>query len=314
MLKMCACRSGNNEKISVIFDTDTNNELDDQHALAYLLFNDETFDIAGVTVNATTGGGNIDNHYAEAQRVMQLCNRFGKIPLLKGANGAFGHIRTELNSENFDGAEAVNFIIKKALESKSALTVIAVGKLTNVALALEKNPKIAQKIKVIWLGSNYPDAGEYNLANDIEAVNYVLQTDVPFEIATVHYLKTGGTHDVMVSPEEIKQKMPDISPVPEPVTGRDGKIYNSFGDYSVALFEQENRHSATEPRPLYDVAAVAIVKNRAWAEKTEIPAPQYMNGEWKENPENRRKITLRENFDRNAIVANFFETMENAGR
>ena len=29
--------------IPVIFDTDANNELDDQHALAYLLLNDSTF-------------------------------------------------------------------------------------------------------------------------------------------------------------------------------------------------------------------------------------------------------------------------------
>ena len=31
--------------IPVIFDTDANNELDDQHALAYMLLNDEVFDV-----------------------------------------------------------------------------------------------------------------------------------------------------------------------------------------------------------------------------------------------------------------------------
>ena len=43
-------------KIKVIYDTDANNELDDQHAQAYLLFNKETFDVRGITVNATFNG------------------------------------------------------------------------------------------------------------------------------------------------------------------------------------------------------------------------------------------------------------------
>ena len=40
-------------RIAVIVDTDANNELDDQHALAYVLLNGDTFKVEGVTVNAT---------------------------------------------------------------------------------------------------------------------------------------------------------------------------------------------------------------------------------------------------------------------
>ncbi len=43
-------------KLKVIYDTDANNELDDQHAQAYLLFNKETFDVKGIIVNATFMG------------------------------------------------------------------------------------------------------------------------------------------------------------------------------------------------------------------------------------------------------------------
>ena len=41
------------ERIRVIFDTDANNELDDQHALAYLLFSGNAFAVEGITVNST---------------------------------------------------------------------------------------------------------------------------------------------------------------------------------------------------------------------------------------------------------------------
>jgi len=44
-------------KFLSILDTDANNELDDQHAIAYLIFNDDLFDIRGITTNRTWGGG-----------------------------------------------------------------------------------------------------------------------------------------------------------------------------------------------------------------------------------------------------------------
>ena len=53
------------ERIPILFDTDANNELDDQFALAYLLLNGETFDVRGTTVNATFNGGGIREHYNE---------------------------------------------------------------------------------------------------------------------------------------------------------------------------------------------------------------------------------------------------------
>ena len=80
------------KKISVIFDTDANNELDDQHAMAYLLFSGEIFDVRGITVNATFNGGAIQEHYDEAERILKLCNTADNIPLYYGANGNFDQI------------------------------------------------------------------------------------------------------------------------------------------------------------------------------------------------------------------------------
>src|SRR6187401_2458962 len=79
------------EKIRVIFDTDTNNELDDQHALAYLLFNQTIFKIEGITINTTSSGGNMELQYAEARRVLQLCAA-DTLPVLKGADKSFQEI------------------------------------------------------------------------------------------------------------------------------------------------------------------------------------------------------------------------------
>ena len=300
------------QRAEVIFDTDANNELDDQHAMAYLFFNGDHFNVNGVTVNATYNGGDITKQYEEAERVMQLSKVDDEIPLLKGANDSFEDIRPQLGQDNFDGSKAVNFIIEQAHKSeKEKLVVIAVGKLTNVALALEKDPSLASRIRVVWLGSNYPEPGEYNQQNDTVAMNYVLNTKVPFEMVTVRYGKPTGTAAVTATRAEIGRKMPGLGPnTTESVTGRHGDAFNNFGDYSVNLFEHIDSHDEEGIRALYDMAAVAIVKNPEWAERKEISAPILIDNEWVERPDNERKIVLWENFDKKAIMNDFYDSME----
>jgi len=301
-------------RIPVIFDTDANNELDDQHALAYLLLNQEIFNLYGVTVNATWGGGDVESHYEEAVRIVQLCNMQGTIAVHKGANGNFEEIRETIGSPGFDGAEAVNFIIGESKKHRDTrLVVLAVGKLTNVALALEKDPSMADRIRLVWLGSNYPEPGEYNQDNDTVAMNYLLNSRVPFEMVTVRYGQPSGTAAVTVSQQEINARMPGLGPhANEPVTGRHGGIFNCFGDYSVSLFEHIDYHDNAKTRALFDMAAVAIVKNPDWAGSRRIPAPILMDNSWVERPGNSRQIIVWENFRKEEILKDFFTTLEAA--
>jgi inosine-uridine nucleoside N-ribohydrolase len=300
-------------RIKVILDTDANNELDDQHAMAYLFFNADIFQVVGVSVNATRSGGNIDSHYAEAKRVMQLCNVYEKIPLLEGADGPFAAISPKVQEENFDGSEAVNFIIEQAQKAgKEKLVLLPVGKLTNIALALQKEPSIATKVRIVWLGSNYPDPGEYNQDNDTAALNFILRQEVPFEMVTVRYGKPSGTAAVTATRNEIRQRMPGLGPhAKTPVGGRHGGTFNCFGDYAVSLFEHIETHDEPGTRALFDMAAVAIVKNPAWAEKRKVPAPLLIDNNWKEQPQNKREITIWEHFNKEAIMNDFYKRMKN---
>ena len=314
-LLILSCASKTNpsrEKIRVIFDSDTNNELDDQHALAYLLFNGNSFGLSGVTVNATRSGGGIELQYAEAERVIRLCGLGEKVPLYKGANSSFDTISNCMDSATFDGAAAVNFIIDEAKKpAEQKLVVIAVGKLTNLALALKKEPGIATAIRLVWLGSNYPEPGEYNLDNDTASVNYVLGTNVEFEIVTVRYGKTNGSDVVRLTQTDVNQNMPGKGPhITAPVTGRHGGNFTSFGDYSVNLFEHIHYNGTPPARALFDMVAVAIVKNPEWGKKTEMPAPRLVNNQWVEQPENPRKILVWGNFHKENIIDDFYHTMD----
>lgn len=300
------------ERTRVILDTDANNELDDQHAIAYLLFNGDLFDVEGITVNRTRSGGRLEEHLAEAERVVRLAGLAERIPVVAGADGSFDEIAPRLDRQNFDGAAAVNFIIERAhAGGPRGLVLLPVGKLTNVALAIAKDPSIAPLIRVVWLGSNYPEPGEYNQDNDRSALNYLLEAEVELEIALVRYGKESGTDAVRVTLAEIRQRMPGKGPrLAEPVTGRNGGTFSTFGDYSVNLFENIELHGDPPSRALYDMAAVAIVKNPSWATPVRIPAPKLGDDGWVERPGNARTVVLWEDFDREAIMTDFYARMD----
>ncbi len=298
-------------RIPILIDTDANNELDDQHALAYVLLNSDVFDVRGVTVNHTAVG-TIQNDYEEAKRIMALCNAWGKIPLKVGVDsGRYPNLKDQLENQHHEGYEAVNFIIEQAKKQEGDKLVLApIGKLTNIALALTKDPEIVEKVKVIWLGSNYyrkdgPD-GEHNLRHDPDAYNAVISSGVDFTMVTVRYGAPSGTDAVAVHVNDIKRIMPGLVPSSKAVTGRHGGTFTSFGDYSINLFV--NYTDGT--RPLFDMALFAILKNSSWAKSSMIVAPKLIGDYWSGLFEDRR-ITIVENFNKEAILSDFFETMRN---
>jgi hypothetical protein len=311
---LMSCSNSESEKIRVLLDTDANNELDDQHAIAYMLFSGDYFDVEGITVNKTINGGDVDQHFKEAERVVKLCGLHNKINIYKGANGSFEEIRNHINEADFDGMEAVNFIIERAhAKSDRKLVLLPVGKLTNIALALVKDPSIAPKVRIVWLGSNYPAPGEYNQDNDIPALQFMLDAKVDFEIVMVRYDQPSGTDAVRALLSEIEEKMPGMGPsISEPVTGRHGKEFTNFGEYSISLFKNIDEYHGDPPsRALFDMAAVAIVKNPSWARPSKIPSPQFVNGTWIDRPDHSHEITIWENFNKEAIMHDFYECMEN---
>jgi purine nucleosidase len=311
MTLICSTCEANPEKTRVILDTDANNELDDQHAIAYMLLNGNDFDVEGITVNRTSNGGDINGHYDEANRIVKLCDLDSRIHIYRGASGNYEAIKDHVNEPTFDGSDAVDFIIERAkAQDERKLVLIPVGKLTNISLALRKDPSIIPNIRIVWLGSNYPDPGEYNFVNDIPSIDPILESDVDFEMVMVRYGKPSGTDAVKAYLKDIRKIMPGKGPhIAETVIGRHGGEFNNFGDYSVSLFK--NFREENSSRPLFDMAAVAIVKNAKWADRVVLPAPKFQDKKWIDQPENARKIVIWENFDKENIMKDFYHSMEN---
>ena len=85
--------------------------------------------------------------------------------------GSTDYTENGYNEEN----DAVNKIIEIANKNDKTY-ILAIGAITNVAIAIKKEPKIVDKVEVIWLGGHSflsKDNREFNFKQDIPAVRTI---------------------------------------------------------------------------------------------------------------------------------------------
>ncbi len=184
----------------VILDTDIGTDVDDCLALALILGSPE-LELVGVT----TVYGDVDLRARMTRRLLSLHGTHG-VPVLRGATdtlaGALpihweGHegqglIEHEDVAGSGDHEHAVDFIVRMAHEHPGDLHLLAIGPLTNVALALQRDPALPVAGLTIMGGAvsrtELPFA-EHNLRSDPEAAAVVFAsglpiTLVPFDVTT----------------------------------------------------------------------------------------------------------------------------------
>lgn len=108
-----------------------------------------------------------------AQKIVDLCGMTGKVPVLAGAPGAMKDVKTPQESEG------IRFIIDEAMrdDTQDPLFVVCGASLTEIASAYLIEPRIAERLTVIWIGGHehdglaVPPPGapdlEYNLHEDV---------------------------------------------------------------------------------------------------------------------------------------------------
>jgi inosine-uridine nucleoside N-ribohydrolase len=166
-------------KIPVILSTDVGNEIDDQWAAAYLLVNPE-FEVLGILSAQAPTVSPPAAHTTYLVLLDEVENRLKMVthpPLFEGSSLPLADIKTaRLNA-------GVEFIVQssKSFSKDNRLTVFTIGAATDVASAILDDPSIADRIQVVAMGFNsWPKGGdEYNVLNDINAWQVILQSDVP---------------------------------------------------------------------------------------------------------------------------------------
>ena len=207
------------QRHDVILDVDPGNTHDD--AIAMLVAGQsEEINLKGFTV--THGNNSLENCVRNA---LDICGTAGleEFPVYAGMTRPMVRIKPKekgeegaswqkpsLPSSDLEPAEehAVDFIIESALSSDAGgLVLIPVGPLTNIGMALVKEPKIKEGIKeIIWMGGactvpgNVTPVAEANSFWDPEAAKVVFNSGVPITMAGL-----GLTHQAQATPEKIQE-------------------------------------------------------------------------------------------------------------
>lgn len=114
-----------------------------------------------------------------------LIQRLTRAEYVHGNNGLIGFDATLPEGAAFAEGHAWDFIWEEAVRQNGELEIIAIGPLTNLAIAIMKHPELPKLVKnlVIMGGAtgngNFGVYSEYNIAQDPHACEIVLQAGFP---------------------------------------------------------------------------------------------------------------------------------------
>ncbi|MEO7702901.1 MAG: nucleoside hydrolase [Opitutus sp.] len=152
--------------LRVIVDTDAANEVDDQWAIALALGFPERLKIEGfVAAHYGQRGGarGLERSRASLEETLVAAGAKGKFPLRNGSDPL-------IYRDRLPQSEGVEFILETARTAtpENPLWLVLLGPATDAAVALLKEPAIADRMVVFWHGrSTWPDrCTNFNATND----------------------------------------------------------------------------------------------------------------------------------------------------
>lgn len=174
--------------VPILFDTDIGDDIDDALALALALQSPE-LELRGVT----TVLDDVETRTRLAWKELNIYRR-SDVPLATGAGEPLLDPKREGRARQFEvltpadqpppaalDRRAVDFLIHTLLSSPEKLTLVPVGPLTNIALALRSEPRIKTKIeRIVLMGGAFRRLySEYNIQRDRVAAEIVFTSGVP---------------------------------------------------------------------------------------------------------------------------------------
>lgn len=185
----------------IILDTDPG--ADDALAILLMLASPE---IKLEAITSVHGNVTLEKTTRNALALLEFLHK-KNIPIAKGCSlplvkpphkakgeavhGSSGMGRTNLPEPTIKPIEthAVDYLIERFLAEPNELTLFAIGPLTNVALAIRKEPKFAQSAKELVImggairsGGNMTPLAEFNICEDPHAAHVVFNSGIPITL------------------------------------------------------------------------------------------------------------------------------------
>ena len=282
-------------QLSMVLDTDTYNEIDDQFAVVYSLLSEERLRVEALYAapfHNSRSSGPGDGMERSYEEILRLLDRLGREPdgfVFRGSTSYLPDASTPVKSV------AVDDLVRRARASSDGpLYVVAIGAITNVASALLTAPDIVERIVVVWLGGNphyWPSTAEFNLQQDVPAASVILDSGVPF----VHV----PCRNVA---EHVRTTLPEIE---RWVKGR-----GAIGDYLYEIFRDYHTDPFAWSKVIWDITPIGWLINPNWVPSALIHAPILNPNRTWSLDWNRHLIRVATAANRDAVFGDLFRKLE----
>lgn len=244
--------------IDIILDTDTYNEIDDQFALAYAMLSKK---VNLLSVNAApfknkrseSAADGMEKSYNEIFNIMKLTDAemAAQVPVYRGST------RFMTSKTDIVESEACDNIINTVMSHTGHVIIVAVGAISNVASAIAKEPEIAKRSAVIWLGGHAlerPDTKEFNLRQDIPGAQVLFDSEIPF----LQIPCDGVCSSFITTPAELDYYL---------------KSKNDLCDYLCSITGDYINWGYGRSKVVWDVTAIGCITLPSAMEIVQIPRP-----------------------------------------
>ena len=236
-------------RLSMVLDTDTYNEIDDQFAIVYALFSPDKLDVQAIYAapfhnkRSTGPRDGMEKSYQEILRVLSRIKVAPEGLVHKGSESFLQAYDTPCRS-----AAALDLIDRAMRQENDPLYVVAIGALSNVASAILIEPDIIKKIVVVWLGGqplHWPKVDDFNLRQDPLAAQLLLDCGVPLVLLPAY----GVTSQMLSTAPELDAHL---------------RGHNAIGNYLADIFAELLRERDAWSKEIWDASAIAYLINPDW--------------------------------------------------
>ncbi len=246
-------------RLRVVIDTDTYNEVDDQFAIAHALLSERRMTVEAIYAapffNERSSGpaDGMARSHDEILRLLALMRRHPEGLVHRGSTDYLGAALTPQRNA------AVTDLIERAMacSPEEPLIVVALAVLTNIASAMLVEPRIAERIVVVWLGGHalhWPDTREFNLRQDVPAARLVFDSGVPLVMLPCE----GVTRQLSTTVAELERFVEPHGELGRFLTGR--------------VREHRPDHRGWS-KPIWDMAPVAYLIDPSWTPTDLVHSP-----------------------------------------
>jgi inosine-uridine nucleoside N-ribohydrolase len=311
----------------IIFDTDFAYPPQDDAMTLFFVLNCPELQILGITTVA--GNKSLNVAVADSLKVLELTNRT-EIPVFRGAAAPLMHEGTEWDTKRHGGwyanepapappggfakkkiepLNAVDFLVNTVTQHPGQVTILAIGPLTNIAMAMRMDPTFAGKVKQLVImggaiasqpdgGGNHTPNAEFNFYVDPEAAQIVLRSGIPIVLSPLNISRKSK-----FSKEWYDKIVAVDTPITRLIKERLGPGFEKNPTRSGLMYDQIAAATLIDPTLMKTVELyVDVDVNHAANYGVSVGAPQPWPG-----GEGARKMTVQTDLDWDRFIRLYVE-------